>query len=175
MALMTIDPPVLSTEQLARVDTPALIVDLDRMDAAIALMASSMADRGVALRPHAKTHKSIEVGRRQVEASASGLTVGTIGEAEVFADAGLDDLFIAYPAGRRRTEGRAAPRIGGALEAPRRHRLGCWELARSPRRWARIGAAYRSSSRSTPAADEPAWRRRTRATWHAPRSTSAST
>ena len=97
MTLLTIDPPVLSPEQLAAVDTPALIVDLDRMDAAIALMASSMADRGVALRPHAKTHKSIEVGRRQVEAGASGLTVGTIGEAEVFADAGLDDLFIAYP------------------------------------------------------------------------------
>ncbi len=97
MALMTIDPPVLSSEQLDRVDTPALMVDLDRMDAAIALMASSMADRGVALRPHAKTHKSIEVGRRQVEGGASGLTVGTIGEAEVFADAGLDDLFIAYP------------------------------------------------------------------------------
>ena len=97
MALMTIDPPVLSPEQLDRVDTPALMVDLDRMDAAIALMASSMADRGVALRPHAKTHKSIEVGRRQVEGGASGLTVGTIGEAEVFADAGLDDLFIAYP------------------------------------------------------------------------------
>ena len=66
MAPMTIDPPVLLPEQFDRVDTPALMVDLDRMDAAIALMASSMADRGVALRPHAKTHKSIEVGRRQV-------------------------------------------------------------------------------------------------------------
>jgi D-serine deaminase-like pyridoxal phosphate-dependent protein len=97
MAPQTIDPPVLSSEQLARVDTPALIVDLDRMDAAIALMASSMADRGVALRPHAKTHKSIEVGRRQIEAGSSGLTVGTIGEAETFTDGGLDDLFIAYP------------------------------------------------------------------------------
>ncbi len=97
MALKTIDPPFLSPEGLARVDTPALIVDLDRMDAAIARMASSMAERDVALRPHAKTHKSIEVGRRQVAASASGLTVGTVGEAEIFADAGLDDLFIAYP------------------------------------------------------------------------------
>jgi D-serine deaminase-like pyridoxal phosphate-dependent protein len=89
--------PRLSSEALAAIDTPAVVVDLDRMDAAIALMAGVMAERGVDLRPHAKTHKSIEVGRRQLGAGAFGLTVGTIGEAEVFAEAGLDDLFIAYP------------------------------------------------------------------------------
>jgi len=78
-------------------DTPAVVVDLDRMDARIASMASLMRERGIALRPHAKTHKSIEVARRQIDAGAVGLTVATIGEAEVFADAGLADLFIAYP------------------------------------------------------------------------------
>ncbi len=56
-----------------------------------------MRERGVALRPHAKTHKSIEFARRQIEAGAVGLTVATIGEAEVFADAGILDLFIAFP------------------------------------------------------------------------------
>jgi len=90
-------PPALSEATRATIDTPALVVDLDRMDAAIARMAAAMSERGVALRPHAKTHKSIEVGRRQVGAGAAGLTVGTVGEAEVFADGGLDDLFIAYP------------------------------------------------------------------------------
>jgi D-serine deaminase-like pyridoxal phosphate-dependent protein len=90
-------PPALSEATRATIDTPALVVDLDRMDAAIARMADAMSERGVALRPHAKTHKSIEVGRRQVGAGAVGLTVGTVGEAEVFADGGLDDLFIAYP------------------------------------------------------------------------------
>ena len=79
------------------IDTPALVIDLDRVDAAIARMVQGMRERGVALRPHAKTHKSIDVGRRQIEAGSVGLTVGTIGEAEVFADGGLDDLFIAYP------------------------------------------------------------------------------
>ena len=79
------------------IDTPALVIDVDRLTAAIDGMAAQMSDRGVALRPHAKTHKSVEVGRRQVAAGAGGLTVGTIGEAEVFAAAGLDDLFIAYP------------------------------------------------------------------------------
>ena len=90
-------PPALSEATRATIDTPALVVDLDRMDAAIVRMADAMSERAVALRPHAKTHKSIEVGRRQVGAGAAGLTVGTVGEAEVFADGGLDDLFIAYP------------------------------------------------------------------------------
>ena len=74
-----------------------VVVDLDRADARIAAMAAVMRERGVALRPHAKTHKSLEFGRRQVAAGAAGLTVATIGEAEVFADGGFDDLFIAYP------------------------------------------------------------------------------
>jgi D-serine deaminase-like pyridoxal phosphate-dependent protein len=92
-----VEPPVLSEGARSVIDTPALVVDIDRMDAAIARMASAMAERSVALRPHAKTHKSIEVGRRQLSAGAIGLTVGTIGEAEIFADGGLEDLFIAYP------------------------------------------------------------------------------
>jgi D-serine deaminase-like pyridoxal phosphate-dependent protein len=92
-----LDAPPLSDDARGRIDTPALVVDLDRMDAAIARMATTMAERGVVLRPHAKTHKSIEVGRRQLAAGADGLTVGTIGEAEVFADGDIEDLFIAYP------------------------------------------------------------------------------
>ena len=81
----------------AELDTPAVVVDLDRAEARIAQMAAVMRDRGVALRPHAKTHKSIEFARRQVEAGAVGLTVATIGEAEVFAEAGFEDIFIAFP------------------------------------------------------------------------------
>jgi D-serine deaminase-like pyridoxal phosphate-dependent protein len=97
IALASVDVPALSDAARAGIDTPALVVDLDRMEAAIARMAGAMAERGVALRPHAKTHKSLEVARRQIDAGADGLTVGTIGEAEVFADGGIDDLFIAYP------------------------------------------------------------------------------
>lgn len=78
-------------------ETPAVVVDLALAEARIAGMASWMLERGIALRPHAKTHKSIEFGRRQIEAGAVGLTVATIGEAEVFADAGILDLFIAFP------------------------------------------------------------------------------
>ena len=87
---------LLDDAEASALDTPAVVVDLDRMDARVASMASLMRERGIALRPHAKTHKSIEVARRQIEAGAIGLTVATIGEAEVFADAGFTDLFIAY-------------------------------------------------------------------------------
>ena len=93
----SISPPAISDTARATIDTPALVVDIDRVEAAIARMATAMRERRVALRPHAKTHKSIEVGRRQLAAGAAGLTVGTIGEAEVFVGGGLDDLFIAYP------------------------------------------------------------------------------
>lgn len=87
----------LDADTVARIETPAVVVDLDRLDANVERMAAFMRDRGVALRPHAKTHKSREIGRRQLAAGAVGLTVATIGEAEVFAGGGIDDLFIAYP------------------------------------------------------------------------------
>jgi D-serine deaminase-like pyridoxal phosphate-dependent protein len=97
---MSIAPPTalrLDADAAAATTTPAVVIDLDRLEAAIGAMASTMARRGVALRPHAKTHKSLEIGRRQLAAGAAGLTLGTLGEAEVFAAGGLDDLFIAYP------------------------------------------------------------------------------
>jgi D-serine deaminase-like pyridoxal phosphate-dependent protein len=77
--------------------TPAAVVDLDVVRANVAAMQRAMDDAGVRLRPHAKTHKCVEVARLQLEAGAHGLTVGTVGEAEVFADAGVDDIFVAYP------------------------------------------------------------------------------
>jgi D-serine deaminase-like pyridoxal phosphate-dependent protein len=88
---------LIDDDAVAALDTPAVVVDLDRMDERIESMARLMRERGIALRPHAKTHKSIAVARRQVDAGAVGLTVATIGEAEVFAGAGFTDLFIAYP------------------------------------------------------------------------------
>ena len=78
-------------------DTPTLVIDLDVVDRNAARLATEMAQRGIALRPHAKTHKSIELGRIQLEHGAVGLTVGNLGEAEVFAAGGFTDLFIAYP------------------------------------------------------------------------------
>jgi D-serine deaminase-like pyridoxal phosphate-dependent protein len=77
-------------------DTPCLVVDLDAVERNLERMAQAMEARGIALRPHVKTHKSIALARMQLEHGARGLTVGTIGEAEVLVQAGFDDIFIAY-------------------------------------------------------------------------------
>jgi D-serine deaminase-like pyridoxal phosphate-dependent protein len=76
-------------------DTPALIVDLDRLERNIARMAEIARAGGKRLRPHTKTHKTPEIARMQVEAGAVGLTVAKLGEAEVLADHGFTDLFVA--------------------------------------------------------------------------------
>ena len=77
--------------------TPAVLVDLAVLERNIAAMAGRTAQLGLALRPHAKNHKSVAVAARQLAAGATGLTVATLGEAELFADAGCQDLFVAYP------------------------------------------------------------------------------
>lgn len=79
------------------VETPEVLLDVAVLEANLARTARDTAARGLGLRPHAKTHKILEVARRQLDAGAVGLTVATIGEAEVFAAAGCPDLFIAYP------------------------------------------------------------------------------
>jgi D-serine deaminase-like pyridoxal phosphate-dependent protein len=78
--------------------TPAVLVDLDVLERNIARMATRAREAGVRLRPHAKTHKCPEISRLQRAAGAWGLSVAKVGEAEVFADAGFDDLFVAYTA-----------------------------------------------------------------------------
>jgi D-serine deaminase-like pyridoxal phosphate-dependent protein len=77
--------------------TPAVVVDSGTLDGNLRAMADSAAHRGLALRPHGKTHKSAEIARRQLALGAAGLTVATVGEAETFAAAGVTDIFIAYP------------------------------------------------------------------------------
>ncbi|MEW5991068.1 MAG: alanine racemase [Chloroflexota bacterium] len=77
--------------------TPAILLDLAIVDANIRRMQAHATAAGVDLRPHIKTHKSIEVGRRQVAAGSVGITAGTLGEVEVFAAAGFDNIFFAYP------------------------------------------------------------------------------
>lgn len=86
-----------SAEQLQESPTPVLVLDEAVLDRNLAAVAESARGQGLALRPHAKTHKSIEIARRQLATGAVGLTVATVSEAEVFAAGGIRDLFIAYP------------------------------------------------------------------------------
>jgi D-serine deaminase-like pyridoxal phosphate-dependent protein len=99
----------------AGLDTPRVVVDLARVDANIRRLQDEMDRRGIALRPHAKTHKSVAVARLQLEAGARGITVGTIGEAEVFAAAGIGDVFLAYPVWAGGAKGRRLAALHGTV------------------------------------------------------------
>jgi D-serine deaminase-like pyridoxal phosphate-dependent protein len=78
-------------------ETPALLLHLDVVERNVRHMAERARRLGAALRPHAKTHKCVELGRLQLEHGARGLTVSTLVEAEVFARAGFKDLTWAFP------------------------------------------------------------------------------
>src|SRR5918912_4187539 len=78
-------------------ETPRVYIDGAKMRANIEKMAAIAKSNGVALRPHVKTHKIPAIARAQVEAGAAGITVAKVSEAEVMADGGLGDIFIAYP------------------------------------------------------------------------------
>jgi D-serine deaminase-like pyridoxal phosphate-dependent protein len=80
-----------------RIDTPEAVVVLDTVQSNVSGMQEFATARGLDLRPHVKTHKCIEIGRLQIDAGACGITAGTVREAEVFADAGFGDIFLAYP------------------------------------------------------------------------------
>ena len=81
-----------------RLDTPALVLDVEAFERNLSRMAASARSAGVGLRPHAKTHKSVEIARRQVAAGALGLCCATVGEAEVMAEAGVPGLLVTSPA-----------------------------------------------------------------------------
>jgi 3-hydroxy-D-aspartate aldolase len=74
--------------------TPSLVLDLDRFESNLAKMAAFVRDRGIALRPHAKTHKCLHVARRQIERGAIGICAATIAEAEMLVRGGIRGLLI---------------------------------------------------------------------------------
>jgi D-serine deaminase-like pyridoxal phosphate-dependent protein len=76
-------------------DTPAVVVDLDKLDANIARIVAKCREAGVAWRPHCKTHKSGEIARRLVAAGAIGVTCAKLSEAAVMVDAGIQDILVA--------------------------------------------------------------------------------
>ena len=93
--LSTRDPSTAIGRPVEDLDTPALVLDLDILDANIARTAEIAQYAGARLRPHIKTHRMLAVAQRQIEAGAQGICCAKTGEAEVFADGGIDDIFIA--------------------------------------------------------------------------------
>ncbi|HET7560623.1 MAG TPA: D-TA family PLP-dependent enzyme [Limnochordia bacterium] len=77
-------------------ETPVVLIDIDKVEANLKRWQDYCNKHRLANRPHIKTHKVVELARRQLELGAAGLTCQKIGEAEVMADAGFDDLFLPY-------------------------------------------------------------------------------
>ena len=107
-----------------RLPTPALVVDLDALERNIARMATRAKAAGVALRPHAKTHKSAFIAHRQLSAGAAGICCAKLGEAEALAAEGVRGLLITSPivgplnAARAAILARLEPELTLALDHP---------------------------------------------------------
>lgn len=90
-------PRTVRAELDVSADTPSIVVNLEVVRANLEHMASYARRVGVALRPHAKTHKSSYFARAQIELGSNGVCVAKVGEAAALRDAGINELFIAYP------------------------------------------------------------------------------
>src|SRR5512134_2030780 len=77
-------------------ETPSVLIDLDRMEHNIARMQQRCDDLGLAFRPHIKTHKIPDIARAQLEAGAVGIACQKVSEAEIFAAAGINNIQIPY-------------------------------------------------------------------------------
>src|SRR5688572_3463290 len=83
--------------RLASLRTPAVLIDRARAVRNIERMQATASARNIRLRPHAKTHKSPLIARWQIERGAVGICCAKLGEAEVFAGAGIADIRLPYP------------------------------------------------------------------------------
>ena len=78
------------------IETPAAVVDLDRLERNLVRWQEHCDRVGLANRPHIKTHRSVAIARRQLELGASGITCQKLGEAEVMADGGCTDILVSF-------------------------------------------------------------------------------
>src|SRR5579875_154651 len=81
----------------ADIATPALVIDLEAFERNVAKMAEHCRQNGIALRPHAKTHKCAEIARRQIAAGAIGQCCATLDEAAMLMSAGIGSILITSP------------------------------------------------------------------------------
>jgi D-serine deaminase-like pyridoxal phosphate-dependent protein len=83
--------------KLFDIASPAVYADLDIFDRNARAIFESAREHGIGVRPHIKTHKSLFFARRQMKAGAIGITTAKLSEAEIFANAGFDDILLAFP------------------------------------------------------------------------------
>ncbi len=98
-------PPAEPGMSFEEIDTPALLIDLDAFEANLATMAAAAKQAGVRLRPHAKTHKSPIIARKQMNLGAVGQCCQKVSEAEVLVEAGIEDVLVTNEVwGRRKLD-----------------------------------------------------------------------
>ena len=85
---------VLLGRSIEEIDTPALVIDLDKLERNIKRCRDLVADAGLTYRPHAKTHKSPIIAQMQIAAGATGVCCAKLAEAEVMAAGGVPDIMI---------------------------------------------------------------------------------
>ena len=83
--------------KLKELDTPCLLIDLDRLKENIHVMQEYAAQVGVAVRPHCKTHKCSRIAKLQIEAGALGISAAKLSEAEVLIEQGIRNVLITSP------------------------------------------------------------------------------
>ncbi len=88
---------IVSTKKIHNIDTPALLLDVNKMEKNILDIVQFAKKYDVSYRPHIKSHKSIDIAKKQMNFGAIGITVATVGEAEVMSNGGIKDILIAYP------------------------------------------------------------------------------
>ncbi len=88
---------LIKARTIDELETPAVLVDLDILEANIARLSDYARQHALHLRPHTKTHKIPAIAQMQVASGSHGITVAKSGEAEVMASAGLDNILLAYP------------------------------------------------------------------------------
>jgi len=92
-------------------DTPALLVDMEKLEANIRESSQLAYDAGLKLRPHAKVHLCADIAKMQIEAGACGIDVGPLGQAEGMAEEGIKDILIAHPGFYGGPKGEALKRL----------------------------------------------------------------
>ncbi len=78
-------------------DTPCVLLDMDKLEANIREMCQLATGAGVSLRVHVKVHECADIARMQLQAGACGIEVGPVGQAEAMAEEGINDIIIAHP------------------------------------------------------------------------------
>lgn len=95
--ILEVDKMTQSNILYPQLDTPAVLMDLDKLEANAKEMVHTATDAGVKLRPHTKVHECVDIAKLQIESGACGISVAKVAEAERMVEGGIEDIMIVHP------------------------------------------------------------------------------